>query len=76
MIGLCYVSRTMKPTRYFKTDLSFWKFEPEKHPQIRTPLSPAWMDSVFGSLEEFLADPAEASEIGADEAEEMAGTAN
>lgn len=59
----------MKLPRYFKSDLSFWKFESDRHPQIRTSMSAIWMDSIFSSLEEFLADPAEVVEIGVDEAE-------
>ncbi len=57
-------------TRYFKLEDSFWKFEPGKTPQIRTVSSPTWGESVFASLEAFLADPAEVIEVTALEAEQ------
>ena len=59
----------MDQTRYFKHEDSFWKFEPGQMPQLRTSISPTWGESVFASLEAFLADPAEATEVTALEAE-------
>ena len=59
----------MNATRYFKGPLSFWKFEGDSHPQVRTPMSSEWMDSVFRSLTDFLADPEPVLEVTAKEAE-------
>ena len=60
----------MNDTRYFKNEDVFWKFEPGKTPQLRTSSSPIWGESIFASLEAFLADPEETIEVTALEAEE------
>lgn len=44
----------MTATRYFRENETFWKFEEGKKPQIKTPVSEGWTDSLFSSLEEFL----------------------
>jgi hypothetical protein len=59
----------METTRYFKDGNSWWKFESGKHPQIRTSIAAEWADSVFATLDEFLADPDSVPEIPAEEAE-------
>ncbi|MES2922649.1 MAG: hypothetical protein V4819_13940 [Verrucomicrobiota bacterium] len=56
-------------TRYFKSLEALWKFECGKHPQIRTSISSQWADSVFATLDEFLAEPGHVVEIAAGEAE-------
>ena len=59
----------MKATRSFKNELCCWKFENGKRPQIRTAIWREWGESIFESLEEFLADPEKVPEVRADEAE-------
>ncbi|MES2922232.1 MAG: hypothetical protein V4819_11840 [Verrucomicrobiota bacterium] len=61
----------MNSARYFNYGDAFWKFEPGEIPQVRTAISAGWVESIFASLEAFLADPAEAIEITALEAEEV-----
>ena len=60
----------MDHTRYFKHEDCFWKFEPGPKPQLRTSHCRVWAESVFASIEAFLVDPAEATEVTALEAEE------
>ena len=59
----------MEPTRYFKNELAIWKFVPGQRPQLRTPFSEKWTQSIFSTLESFLRDPQMAREIAAEEGE-------
>ncbi len=61
----------MNLCRYFMFDQGVWKFEPDSPPLVKTPESEGWADSWFESLEQFLADPTEAHEITAAEAERL-----
>lgn len=57
------------PARYFKNDIAIWKFVPGQRPQLRTPFSDTWKQSIFATLESFLKDPQMATEIPAEEGE-------
>ncbi len=61
----------MNPCRYFMFYQGVWKFEPDNPPLVKTPESGEWGESWFESLEHFLADPTEAHEITAAEAERL-----
>ena len=61
----------MCETRYFRHEDSIWKFAPGQQPQLKTLYSGEWGESVFESLEEFLAEPSQATEITVEEAEKF-----
>jgi len=56
-------------TRYFTHGKTIWKFAPGKWPMQRHATDDEWDSSIFSSLEEFLADSAEATEITEEEGE-------
>jgi len=59
----------MTPTRYFRSGRMLWKFAPGKAPVQRHQFDNEWDSSLFVSLDEFLAEPDEATETNAEDAE-------